>query len=108
MQHGALVAFCNLLSTDDPQTLVVVLDGINSILKIEATNENDLLVLTTQIEKCGGLDKIEQLQNHPDDEIYKLAFEVIDHYFLEEVSVSEFFFKLAKIFFFCWKNYIEF
>ena len=63
-------------SRGKPQTFVVVLDGINSILKIEATNENDL-ALTAQIEKCSRLDKIEELQNHRDVEIYKLAFELL-------------------------------
>jgi hypothetical protein len=104
LQHDVLVAFCNLLSTDDPQTLVVVLDGINNILKIEATNENDL-ALTAQIEKCGGLNKIEELQNHRDVEIYKLAFEIIDRYFLEEVR-SFFFekFSLNCLKYFLWKK----
>ena len=90
LQQGVLVPFCNLLSTEDPQILVVVLDGINNILKMAATNESDLLALTAQIEECGGLDKIEELQNHRNEEIYKLAFEIIDRYFSEEVSVFGF------------------
>ncbi len=86
LQQGVLVPFCQLLETDDPQILVVVLDGINNILKMASANEQDLMALTSQIEECNGLDKIEALQNHRNEEIYKLAYDIIDHYFSEEVS----------------------
>lgn len=84
LEQGVLQPFCQLLTTDDPQILVVVLDGISNILKMASTNYDDLLSITTQIEECNGLDKIEELQNHRNEEIYKLAFEIIDKYFSEE------------------------
>lgn len=84
LQQGVLSPFCQLLSTDDSQILVVVLDGISNILKMAASNEEDLIAVTSQIEECSGLDKIEDLQNHRNEEIYKLAFDIIDRYFTDE------------------------
>jgi hypothetical protein len=84
LEQGVLQPFCQLLSTDDPQILVVVLDGISNILKMASSNYDDLISITSQIEECNGLDKIEELQSHRNEEIYKLAFEIIDKYFSEE------------------------
>ena len=76
LQQGVLQPFCNLLTIEDAQILVVVLDGISNILKMASNSEEDIDILTTQIEECGGLDKI-----------YKLAFDIIDRYFAEEVCL---------------------
>ncbi|KAL5004120.1 hypothetical protein ScPMuIL_017576 [Solemya velum] len=83
VEQGVIPPFCNLLNVKDTQVVNVVLDGINNILKM-AGDEVD--AITQMIEECGGLDKIESLQNHENEDIYKLAFEIIDHYFSADVE----------------------
>merc|ERR1712117_857735 len=70
VQKGVIAPFCNLLSCRDTQVVQVVLDGIHNLLKLAG---RDLESVTSQIEECGGLDKIESLQNHENVDIYKLA-----------------------------------
>ena len=65
----------------------MVLDGIHNLLKLAG---KDLENVTSQIEECGGLDKIESLQNHENVDIYKLAYEIIECHFNDEASDSFF------------------
>jgi len=76
---GVIPPFCNLLNCKDSQVIQVVLDGIHNIMKMSASVE-----ICNMIEECGGLDKIESLQNHENIEIYRIAYEIIENYFSEE------------------------
>ena len=73
--------FCSLLGIRDAQIVQVVLDGLNNILKKAGIRTEEVC---QKIEECGGLDKIEHLQNHENEEIYKLAYEIIDAFFSSE------------------------
>lgn len=78
VQQGVIPPFCSLLGVKDTQVVQVVLDGINNVLKM-ASDDSD--AISTMIEECGGLDKIELLQNHENEDIYKLAYEIVDNFF---------------------------
>lgn len=43
-------------------------------------------IIATAIEEAGGLDKLEKLQQHKNEDIYKLAYSIIDKYFTSTVS----------------------
>ncbi|XP_031549257.1 importin subunit alpha-3-like [Actinia tenebrosa] len=75
---NAIEPLCKLLDVKDPQVVQIVLDGLNNILKMAGDKAD---AIATMIEEAGGLDKIEHLQHHQNEEIYKLAFEMIDRYF---------------------------
>lgn len=81
IENGVIEPMCNLLAVKDVQIVQVVLDGLTNILKMAGKN---YFSLAAEIEKCGGLDKIEQLQSHENEDIYKLAYELIDQYFSDE------------------------
>lgn len=84
IQHGVIPPFCDLLTCKDAQVIQVVLDGINNMLKMAGPQADQL---ANMIEECSGLDKIENLQNHDNIEIYKLAYDIIEHYFNGDVSI---------------------
>lgn len=61
----------------------VILDGINNMLKMAGP---DVEQIANYIEECEGLAKIEDLQNHENVEIYKLAYDIIENFFSDEVE----------------------
>ncbi|KPP63908.1 importin subunit alpha-4-like, partial [Scleropages formosus] len=78
VQQNVIPPFCNLLSVKDSQVVQVVLDGLKNILIMAGDEASSIAEI---IEECGGLEKIENLQQHENEDIYKLAFEIIDQYF---------------------------
>lgn len=42
--------------------------------------------IANMIEECDGMTKIEELQNHENVDIYKLAYDIIEQFFSDDVS----------------------
>uniref|UniRef100_A0A4W3JLW5 Karyopherin alpha 3 (importin alpha 4) n=1 Tax=Callorhinchus milii TaxID=7868 RepID=A0A4W3JLW5_CALMI len=93
VQQNVIAPFCNLLGVKDAQVVQVVLDGLNNILKMAGEEAS---TIAEMIEECGGLEKIEALQQHENEEIYKLAYEIIDQYFSGD-DVSKYFDPTANL-----------
>uniref|UniRef100_A0A8C8EU85 Importin subunit alpha n=1 Tax=Oncorhynchus tshawytscha TaxID=74940 RepID=A0A8C8EU85_ONCTS len=78
VQQNVIPPFCSLLSVKDSQVVQVVLDGLKNVLIMAGDEASTIAEI---IEESGGLEKIENLQQHENEDIYKLAFEIIDQYF---------------------------
>lgn len=85
IKDEAIPPFCDLLTCKDTQVINVVLDGINNMLKMAGPHVEHI---ANMIEECEGMAKIEELQNHENIEIYKLAYDIIEQFFSDEVDES--------------------
>merc|ERR1712183_32682 len=86
--EGVLKPFCDLLAAKDDKTVGVVLDGIANILTTaEKLNETDKVAM--MVEECGGLDKIEALQSHENEQIYHKALQIIETFFPDGDQVDD-------------------
>ncbi|CAG2111285.1 unnamed protein product [Medioppia subpectinata] len=81
VDQGVIEPLCALLTVKDVQVVQVVLDALMNVLKMSGSQYS---AIATEIEKCGGLDRIEPLQHHENEDIYKLAYEIIDQFFSDD------------------------
>ena len=65
--------------------LQVCLDGITNLLA-GATKMGQLEAMCCAVEACGGVDAIENLQQHENESVYAMAQQLIDEYFSAEVT----------------------
>lgn len=71
--------YCDNLDGVDTSMTKVVLEGIKHILK--RGEECKSSHFKKFVEKCGGIDKLEKLQNHSNEELYKTALYILERYF---------------------------
>uniref|UniRef100_A0A8C6L4B5 Importin subunit alpha n=1 Tax=Nothobranchius furzeri TaxID=105023 RepID=A0A8C6L4B5_NOTFU len=84
---------CDLLTVMDSKIVQVSLNGLENILRLgeqeSKQNQTGINPYCALIEEAYGLDKIEFLQSHENQEIYQKAFDLIERYFgVEEEDAS--------------------
>merc|ERR1719428_1664798 len=85
VEAGCLKPLIELLGVSDAKIITVALEAIENILKFGkqkqqemGQNENPFAVLVEQAE---GLQKIESLQEDPNEEVYQKAMKILESYF---------------------------
>ncbi|EEF49980.1 importin alpha, putative [Ricinus communis] len=89
VNQGCIKPLCDLLICPDPRIVTVCLEGLENILKVgEAKKEmgmnGGVNLYAQMIDECDGLDKIENLQTHDNNEIYEKAVKILERYWAEE------------------------
>ncbi|XP_008781168.1 importin subunit alpha-4-like isoform X2 [Phoenix dactylifera] len=94
VSQGCIKPLCDLLVSPDPRIVIVCLEGLENILKVGETEKElgktDGINLYAQlIYDCEGLDKIENLQGHGNNEIYEKTIKMLERYWLEEEDEAQ-------------------
>lgn len=93
MSRGCLEPLCNVLTYQDPDLLYTCLEGLENILQEgeagKKGEESGTNPYAQFILECGGLDKLEDLQDVKSDRIYELVMKLLQSYWDEEVSESD-------------------
>ena len=91
VNQGCIKPLCDLLSCADGRIVTVALEGLENILKVgekDAKGSGGINQYATYIEEAEGLDKIEQLQAHQNNDIYEKAVKILESYFAAEEEDS--------------------
>lgn len=91
VQCQVIKPICDLLTTKDPKLIKVLLDGLCNILLV-AEKVGQLEQARIHIEEIDGLTKIERLQENENEEVYKLAYHMVEKFFSDDVNCFFFFF----------------
>lgn len=81
--QGCIKPLCDLLVCPDPRIITVCLEGLENILKVGEANDG-INLYAQVIDECEGLDKIESLQTHDNNEIYEKAVKILEKFWSEE------------------------
>lgn len=86
--QGVLAPLCELFICPDPKIIMVAMEGIENILRVgKAESANDphsVNQYADMVDACKGLDYLEGLQHHENEEIYKKAVAILQTFFVAE------------------------
>lgn len=94
VSQGCIKPLCDLLTCNDPRLVTVALEGIENVLKAgehESSANGGTNPYTAFVDEAEGLDKLEQLQKHSNEDVYKKAVHILETYFgLDEEEDEQF------------------
>jgi len=87
VSQATIPAMCGILKCSDAKMIMVVLDALENILKVglaDANEGNGENAYADIVEECGGLDTLEELQRHENEEVYEKSVKLLQDYFESE------------------------
>ena len=88
LRLGVLSPICeSMADVRDSKVLMCCLEALEGFLKL-SLDRADIDVLTT-LDECGGIEALENLQEHENDEVYQKAVELIETYCNDEEEGGE-------------------
>ncbi|KAI9196577.1 hypothetical protein LWI28_025123 [Acer negundo] len=87
VDQGCIKPLCDLFVCPDPRIITVCLEGLENILKVGEAEKHvtgDVNHYAQLVDEAEGLEKIENLQSHDNNEIYEKAVKILEQYWLEE------------------------
>jgi len=82
--QGCIRPLCDLLTVNDAKFVSIALEGLENILKVgeaEAKETGAHNLMATFVAEAEGLTKIEELQQHENNEIYEKCIKILETYF---------------------------
>lgn len=84
VSQGCIPPLCDLLTGNDPKIVTIALEGIENILKVgeaDSVNHGGQNQMALYVTEADGLNKIEELQSHSNNDIYEKSIKILEHYF---------------------------
>ncbi|KAI2493455.1 importin alpha [Fragilaria crotonensis] len=83
VQQGCIRPLCDLLGVNDTKIITIALEGLENILKVgeEDAKTTGVNQMATFISEAEGLNKIEELQQHSNNDIYEKCVKILETYF---------------------------
>jgi hypothetical protein len=83
--QGVIPPLCELFQCSDPKMIMVAMDAIENILQVgKRAGDGSTNKFSDYVEECGGLDNLEALQKHDNEDIYDKAVKILRTYFDSE------------------------
>ena len=89
VNQGCIKPLCDLLTSSDARIITVCLEGLENILKVgeaekDLGNTGGVNLYAQYIDEAEGLEKIERLQMHDNNDVYEKAVKLLETYWAEE------------------------
>lgn len=86
VQRDGLNSIVDVLTTQDPKMIIVALEAIEKVL---AVGEQLNLGYNTLVDEYNGIDALELLQEHQNEQIYEKAVDILERFFQAEDEEDE-------------------